>query len=262
MADYERLSYTVADAVATIRLTRAEARNSLDMTAKRELAEVVERVATDPDVRAVVLTGSGGAFSAGGDVKEMDLNSDPVTSRSRLRTLLTTVFLPLAEIEKPTIAAVNGHCHGSGLALMMACDLAVVADDATFSCAFTKIGLVPDCGTLYFLPRRVPLNVAKELIFTGRRFGAAEAKELGLVNRVVPAAELEENAGALAAELAAGPTVALGLAKTLLDRSMRLSSRDLAELEAFAIGTAFTTEDHLAARAAFGTRTAPVFHGR
>ena len=213
---YERLDYTVADAVATIRLTRVEARNSMDMVLKAR-ARRGHRARGRRRRRALrLLTGSGPAFCAGGDVSEMDLNTDPVTSRSRLRTLLQTVYLPLAEMEKPTIAAVNGHCHGSGLSLMMACDLVVAADDAVFSCAFVKVGLIPDCGALYFLPRRLPMNVAKELIFTGRRFDAAEAKELGLVNRVVAAADLEKEAGELAAELAAGPTFALGLAKTLL----------------------------------------------
>ncbi|HUR75274.1 MAG TPA: enoyl-CoA hydratase/isomerase family protein, partial [Sporichthya sp.] len=207
-------------------------------------------------------TGSGNAFCAGGDVTEMDLNTDPVTSRARLRTLLATVYLPLAEIEKPTIAAVNGHCHGSGLSLMMACDLVVAAEDATFSCAFVKVGLVPDCGALYFLPRRLPMNVAKDLIFTGRRFDAAEAKELGLVNRVVPADHLAKDAGDWAAELATGPTFALGLAKTLLERSLQLSPRDFAEFEALAMATIFTTEDHLAARAAFATKSSPEFKGR
>jgi 2-(1,2-epoxy-1,2-dihydrophenyl)acetyl-CoA isomerase len=259
---YQRLEYTVADAVATIRLTRVEARNSMDMLLKAELAEVIELAATDTAVRAVVVTGSGNAFCAGGDVTEMDLNTDPVTSRARLRTLLATVYLPLAEMEKPTIAAVNGHCHGSGLSLMMACDLAIVADDAMFSCAFVKVGLLPDCGAMYFLPRRLPMNVAKELIFTGRRFDAAEAKELGLVNRVVPADELMKHVGELAADLATSPTVALGMAKTLLERSVLLGARDFAEFEALAMGTIFSTEDHLAARAAFKNKSTPEFKGR
>lgn len=258
----ERVSYTAENAVATIRLTRVEARNSMDMVLKGELAAAIERAATDRAVRAVVVTGSGPAFCAGGDVSEMDLNSDPVTSRARLRTLLATVFLPLHEMEKPTIAAVNGHCHGSGLSLAMACDLVVAADDATFSCAFVKVGLIPDCGALYFLPRRLPMNVVKELMFTGRRFGAAEGKELGLVNRVVAASELDKQVHELAAELAAAPTVALGLTKTLLDRSLHLGARDLAELEALAAGTVFASEDHLAARAAFAAKSTPVFQGR
>jgi 2-(1,2-epoxy-1,2-dihydrophenyl)acetyl-CoA isomerase len=259
---YQRLAYTVADAVATIRLTRVEARNSMDMVLKAELAEVIELAATDAAVRCVVVTGSGPAFCAGGDVSEMELNTDPVTSRSRLRTLLQTVYLPLAEMEKPTIAAVNGHCHGSGLSLMMACDLVVAAEDAVFSCAFVKVGLIPDCGALYFLPRRLPMNVAKELIFTGRRFDAVEAKALGLINRVVAPADLDKEAGELAAELAAGPTFALGLAKTLLERSLLLSERDFAEFEALAMGTIFSTEDHLAARAAFKAKSTPEFKGR
>lgn len=258
----ERIEYTVEGAVATIRLTRVEARNSMDMVLKGELAEAIERAATDRDVRAVVVTGAGPAFCAGGDVSEMDLNADPVTSRARLRTLLVKVFLPLHEMEKPTIAAVNGHCHGSGLSLAMACDLVVAADDATFSCAFVKVGLIPDCGALYFLPRRLPMNVVKELVFTGRRFGAAEGKELGLVNRVVAASELDKQVHELATELAAGPTVALGLTKTLLDRSLHLGARDLAELEALAAGTVFASEDHLSARAAFAAKSTPVFQGR
>lgn len=258
----ERVQYVVQNNVATIRLDRVEARNSMDMVLKGELAAAVEQAATDRDVRAVVVTGTGPAFCAGGDVSEMDLNSDPVTSRARLRTLLATVFLPLHEMEKPTIAAVNGHCHGSGLSLAMACDLIVAAEDATFSCAFVKVGLIPDCGALYFLPRRLPMNVAKELMFTGRRFGAAEGRELGLVNRVVPAAELSKHVEELARELAAGPTVALGLTKTLLDRSLHLGVRDLAELEALAAGIVFASEDHLAARAAFAAKSAPVFQGR
>jgi 2-(1,2-epoxy-1,2-dihydrophenyl)acetyl-CoA isomerase len=258
----ERIEYSVDAAVATIRLDRVEARNSMDMVLKRELAEAVEAAATDREVRAVVVTGTGPAFCAGGDVSEMDLNTDPVTSRARLRALLASVYLPLHEMEKPTIAAVNGHCHGSGLSLMMACDLVVAADDATFSCAFVRVGLIPDCGALYFLPRRVPMNVAKELIFTGRRFGAAEAKDLGLVNRVVPATDLMKHAGELAAELASGPTVALGLTKTLLDRSLHLGARDLAELEALAAATVFASEDHLAARAAFAAKSTPTFKGR
>lgn len=262
MTEFPRLAYSVDGAVATIRLTRVEARNALDVVLKRELAEVIERAGADAGVRAVVLTGSGNAFCAGGDVVEMDLNTDPVTSRSRLRTLLATVYLPLAEMEKPTIAAVNGHCHGSGLSLMLACDLALAADDATFSCAFVKVGLVPDCGALYFLPRRLPMGVAKELVFTGRRFDAVEARDLGLVNRVVAAADLAEETRRLAAELAAGPTVALGLAKTLLDRSLHLGSRDFAELEALAMGTVFSTEDHRAAREAFAAKSTPTFRGR
>lgn len=259
---YERLTFGVEAGVGTIRLTRAEARNAMDMVLKRELAEVIERAADDDDVRAVVVTGTGNAFCAGGDIVEMSLNDTPVRSRSRLRTLLAEVFFPLAEMEKPTLAAVNGHAHGSGLSLALACDLIYAAEDASLSCAFTKVGLVPDCGSLYFLPRRLPMGVAKELIFTGRRITATEAKEIGLVNKVVPAGELDEAATTLARELAAGATVAFGLAKTLLARSHHLSPRDLAELEAFSAAVAYSTEDNQGAQAAFKAKSTPVFAGR
>lgn len=259
---HERLDYTVASGVATIRLTRVEARNAMDATLKRELAEVVADAADDAEIRAVVVTGSGAAFCAGGDIEEMVRNDVPRNSRSRLRTLLAEVFLPLSQMEKPTIAAVNGHAHGSGLSLALACDLIVAAEEASMSCAYIKMGLVADCGALYFLPRRVPMTVAKELIFTGRRFSAAEAKELGLVNRVVPLTELETTVAELAAELASGPTVAIGMAKTILARSLHLGAHDLAELEAFAAAVAYSTEDHLAARTAFAAKAVPSFAGR
>jgi 2-(1,2-epoxy-1,2-dihydrophenyl)acetyl-CoA isomerase len=256
------LSYELSEGVATITLRRVEARNALDMSLKGELAEAVERAGSDAGVRSVILTGEGGAFCAGGDIEEMVLNDTPVTSRARLRKLLADIFIPLHEMEKPTVAAVNGHAHGAGLSLAMACDLIVASEDAVMSCAFTKVGLVPDCGALYFLPRRVTMGVAKDLIFTGRRIKAAEALELGMVNRVVPAGALMEQARALAADLAAGPTVVYGMTKTLLSRSSHLGLRDLAELEAFGQAVAYSTEDHLSARGAFSSKTAPTFVGR
>lgn len=258
----ERIEYTVDAGVATIRLARPEARNAMDMLLKRELAAAVRAASEDPQVRAVVVTGTGGAFCAGGDIEEMTANDSPVNSRSRLRTLLADVFIPLAGMEKPTIAAVNGHAHGSGLSLALACDLMIVSEDASLSCAFAKMGLVADCGSLYFLPRRLPMPVVKELIFTGRRLTAKEAVELGLANRAVPAASLAEETQTLAREVAAMPTTALGIAKTLLARSHQLGLHDMSELEPFAAAVAYSTDDHHAARTAFAARSTPVFTGR
>lgn len=259
---FENLSFDVADGVATIRLTRVAAKNALNMALKRDLSEAIALAGERYDVRAVVVTGEGGAFCAGGDIEEMVLNDSPTTSRVRLRKLLSDIFIPLAELEKPTIAAVNGHAYGAGLSLALACDLVIAADDALFSCAFAKVGLVPDCGSLYFLPRRISMTLAKELIFTGRRFGAKEAHEMGLVNHAVPGPEVLAESQALGKELAAGPTVALGLAKTLLARSLQLGIGDMAELEAFGQAVAYATEDHLEARRAFSSKSRPKFTGR
>jgi 2-(1,2-epoxy-1,2-dihydrophenyl)acetyl-CoA isomerase len=247
--------------VATVTLRRPEALNALNMTLKSELATAIRDLANDVDVRCVVITGEGKAFCAGGDIAEMTMNDTPVHSRSRLHVLLRDIFIPLAEMEKPTIASVNGHAFGAGLSLAMACDLIIASDAATMSCAFTTMGLLPDCGSLYFLPRRLPMSVAKELIFTGRRFGAAEALTMGLVNQVVPAGELETTTRDKANELAAGPTVAFGIAKRLLDQSHETTLHEMSQLEEFGQAILYSTEDHQGARAAFISKSKTVFKG-
>jgi len=256
------LTLDIAGGVATIRLQRTSARNALDMALKGELAAAIEQAAERDDVRAVLLTGAGDAFCAGGDIVEMALNDNPVRSRARLRRLLDTIFVPLTEMEKPTVAAVNGHAHGAGLSLALACDLVIAAEDAHLSCAFSKVGLIPDCGALYFLSWRLPAHVVKDLVFTGRRLSAAEGAELGLINRVVPREQLDDVTETLARQLAAGPTVAYGMTKTLLARAHHLGLHDLSEFEAFGQAIAYATEDHLIARQAFSQKSIPSFVGR
>jgi 2-(1,2-epoxy-1,2-dihydrophenyl)acetyl-CoA isomerase len=259
--DSHCLDVAVDAGVATITLARPDALNALNMELKRALAAAIRQVGSDASVRCVVLTGRGRAFCAGGDIAEMRLNDNPVRSRDRLQALLRDVVLPLAELEKPTIAAINGHAHGAGLSLMLACDLAIASVDATMSCAFSKLGLLPDCGALWFLPRRVPMPVAKDLIFTGRRISADEGMKLGLVNEVVPAAELADAVGTLAAKLASAPTVALGLTKRLLDRSLESTLHEMAALESMAQAILYSTQDHLAAQEAFVNKTPARFVG-
>ena len=213
-------------------------------------------------MRAVLLTGADGTFCAGGDIVEMELNDRPRDRRARLAKLLDEVVIALAELEKPTIAAVKGHAHGAGLSLALACDIMIVAEDALLSCAFSKLGLVPDCGALYFLPRRLPMNIAKELVFTGRRLKGAEAASLGLANQAVAPGTAAQVAGGMARDLAEGATVALGLAKRLLESATTTSLRELAQLEAFGQAVAYSTEDHLAAREAFQAKSSPRFTGR
>lgn len=247
--------------VARLVLRRPEAKNAMNTVLKRDLAAAITEVKRDDGVRAVVVTGSGDAFCAGGDIVEMELNDRPTRSRDRLRYLLEDLYVPLAEMEKPTIAAVNGHAHGSGLSLAMACDVIIASDAAVVSCAFAKVGLVPDCGALYFLPRRVGIGVAKELVFSGRRVKAPEALRLGLVDRVVPAPDLDATAAEMARAFAAMPTRALGMAKRLLDTSTSSTLREMAELEGYAQSVAYSTSDHRAARESFLTRTPASFTG-
>jgi 2-(1,2-epoxy-1,2-dihydrophenyl)acetyl-CoA isomerase len=154
------LSVAVEDGVATVRLNRPGARNALNMELKRALAGVLRAIPDDPAVRAVVLTGSGPAFSAGGDVKELDATRTALASRDRMRWLLNDVFIPLARLDVPTIAAVNGAAFGAGLSLALACDIVIASEAASFSLAFSRMGLVPDCGALWILPRRLGMGRA------------------------------------------------------------------------------------------------------
>lgn len=259
---YANVSVERDAGVATVTLNRPDAMNALNMDLKVDLAAAFRSLANDDEVRCVVITGSGKAFCAGGDIGEMALNDTPARSRSRLQVLLRDVVVPLAEMEKPTIAAVNGHAHGAGLSLALACDLMLVSEQAMMSCAFSKLGLIPDCGALYFLPRRLPMHLAKELIFSGRRFTAAEALEMGMINRVVPAGDLAAAAHELATSMAAAPTVALGLSKRMLEQSLQSTLQEMSALEAFGQAVLYTTSDHLAARAAFAAKSTPVFTGR
>lgn len=247
--------------VATVTMSRPEAMNALNMELKAALAGSFSALADDPMVRCVVLTGEGRAFSAGGDIREMALNDTPVRSRLRLKALLRDTVEPLLRMEKPTIASLNGHAHGAGLSLALACDVIVAAEDVVMSCAFTKMGLVPDCGALYLLPRRVGLAAAKDLVLSGRRISATDALGLGLVDQVVPSEALREEVHRRAAEYSSGPTVALGLAKHLLNQSLSTSWAAMSELEAMAQAVCYSTSDHQEARRAFLDRVRPAFSG-
>lgn len=261
---YETLLYDLTDGVATVTLNRPEVLNSFSTPMQRELAAVIARIADDSAVRAVVLTGAGRAFCAGGDIGEMEGAADPtpLASRNKLHRMLTSVLMPLVRLEKPVIAAVNGVAAGAGMNLALAADITLVAEQARFSQAFVKVGLVPDTGGLYLLTRLIGLNRAKELCFTGRMLDAREALELGLVNQVVAADELMPRAKALAQELARGATAAIGLTKSLLNVAPTATLEEMAEFESYALAVVLSTEDHREGIRAFREKRAPQFRGR
>ncbi len=256
---YENLLYELEGNVLCLTLNRPKATNALNHALKAELADAVARAAADPAVRAVVLTGAGRGFCAGGDIKEMDPESGPTQTVRKLDRILRSVLVPLATLRKPTIAAVNGYAVGAGFNLALACDMIVAADTAVFSQIFVRVGLVPDSGGLYFLTRVLGLNRAKELCFTGRDVTAAEAASLGFVNRVVPAAELMTAARDLASEVARGPAVAIALTKAALNMSSTASLSDMIELETLAQAVAASTPEHKEGLAAFAGRRKPNF---
>lgn len=260
--DFETVDVSVEQGVARVVMNRPDALNALNMQLKEELAEVWRALADSSEVRAVLLTGAGRAFSTGGDIKQMDPDRGPEVTRQRMAKLLRDTVIPLARLDKPVLAAVNGHAHGLGLSLALACDIVYAAQSAVLSMAFTRVGLAPDGGASYFLPRLVGLSRAKELMFTGRRLSAQEALELGLVSRVLPDEQLMPAAGDLAAELAAGATVAIGAAKRLLNESSMHTIEEMSELEAFGQAVAMSSDDHREGIAAFAERRKPEFKGR
>jgi 2-(1,2-epoxy-1,2-dihydrophenyl)acetyl-CoA isomerase len=262
MMGYRVLLVDRDGAVATLTLNRPEARNALDLGMRDELAAALGELEQDGAVRAVVLTGAGGHFCAGGDVKSMAARRmTAAEGRARVESLNRFV-LRLFEFPKPTLAMVDGVAVGAGCNIALACDLVVASDRARFGQVFARIGLVPDGGGTWLLPRLVGLARAKELVFTADIIDAAEALRIGLVNRVVPAAELQPTVRALAARIAAGPPGTLALAKALLNRSGTQELGPALEREALAQGHAITSDDHAEGLRAFLEKRAPRFTGR
>ena len=260
---YETLLCEIAEGVATVTLNVPASLNAFSTRMQGELATLIAHIARDEAVRAVVLTGAGRAFCAGGDLREMEAAADPVplAGRNKLHRMLTTVLMPLVRLEKPVIAAVNGVAVGAGMNLALAADITLVSESATFSQAFVKVGLVPDTGGLYLLTRLIGLNRAKEICFTGRMLPAREALELGLVNRVLPPDALMPAALELARELARGATAAIGLTKSLLNLAHTATLEEMAEFESYALAVVLSTHDHREGIRAFREKRAPQFRG-
>jgi len=258
---YETILVDKADGVATVTLSRPEARNAIDVRMREELVGAFDELEADETARAIILTGAGGHFSAGGDVKTMVKRHSAADGRARVESLNRFV-LRLFNFPKPTIAMVDGFAVGAGCNIALGCDIVIASDRARFGEVFAKIGLVPDGGGTWLLPRLVGLAKAKELVFTAEIIDAAEALRIGLVNRVVPAAELESTTRTLAARIAAGPPGTLALAKSLLNRGTTTDLAAALELEAFAQGQAISSEDHAEGLRAFLEKRPPKFQGK
>jgi enoyl-CoA hydratase/carnithine racemase len=257
----ETVRYRVDEQVATVTLDRPEKLNALDREMFGALERAAARAAGDPAVRAVVVTGVGRAFSAGLDVAEFGAMAD-AEDADRVIGDLQRAIMAFELLPKPVVAAVNGLAVGGGLQLAIACDLRVASEAAEFAAWEMRWAIVPDLGGTERLPRLVGLGRAKELCFTGRQVGAAEALQIGLVNRVVPAAELPAAAADLAGGLASGPTLALGLAKQALNEAFDRSPAEGMAAAKRAQRLTFASADHAEARAAFAERRPPRFTGR
>ncbi len=241
---YTTLALDVRDGVAEITLNRPEAANALNAEMGRELHDAVLRCDADDAVRALIITGSGRFFCAGGDLKSFAAQGDDLPLHLKQVTAdFHAAVSRLNRMDAPVIMAINGVAAGAGFSFALAGDLALAAESARFTMAYTRAGLTPDGSSTYFLPRLVGLRRAKELTLTNRTLSAAEALVWGLVNQVVPDAELLPAARALASELATGATLALGAAKRLLDSGLNATLETAMEDEAQAIAAMARTAD-------------------
>jgi 2-(1,2-epoxy-1,2-dihydrophenyl)acetyl-CoA isomerase len=250
-------------AVARLTLQRPDAANAIDLALARELHAAALRCDEDPAVRAVVLTGAGRMFCAGGDLGSFaDAGARRPALIKEITTYLHAAVARFARMRAPVVAAVNGAAAGAGLALVAAADLAVASEGAKFTLAYTRAGLTPDGSSTWFLPRLLGARRTLELMLTNRVLSAPEALDWGLVNRVVPASAVLPEAEALARELATGATEAFGTTKRLLLLSGGQGLESQMELEARAIADASRSADGAEGIAAFLAKRAPVFEGR
>ncbi len=243
------------DGVAVFTHQRPAARNALSMELRADYKDMLAQVEADRRVRALVLTGSGGSFCAGGDLKGRLTSTDPdFRTADALRRRVQDGHgwvRRLHALEVPVIAAVDGPAVGAGFSVALAADFILASTRALFCMSFVKIGLIPDLGAFHFLPRAVGLPMAKELALTGRRVGAVEAKQLGFVHTLHEPEALLADALRFARRFVAGPREAMGLTKTLMNKSFETSYATLAELECNAQAVASTAPYHDAAVEAF-----------
>jgi len=262
--EFENVLYRAENSVAVITLNRPEALNALSTGLTQDLSAAIEQAVAD-GCRAVVLTGSGRAFCAGGDLREMKVLAE---QEGRLEAFLEAplgalhdVVRRIREIPIPFIAAVNGVCAGAGTNIALACDIVIAADDASFNEAFVKIGLSPDCGGTFFLPRAIGEKLTAELLMTGEAVSAERAARFGMINRVVTAENLLVEALAMAERLATGPTGSIGRIKRMLNASFANTLVEQLALEHECQIESGRSDDFREGVRAFFEKRPPVFSG-
>jgi len=255
----QTVSYEVSDGVATLTLNRPAQKNALDLMMRAEIAQIVAELRADPGIQALVIGGAGGAFCAGGDIRAMsgpELSAE--AARGRMQDLHRWLE-QLLNLDCPVIAAVDGVAYGAGFGLALAADFILASPRARFCLSFLRLGLMPDCGVLYTLPRMVGMQRAKELIFSTRELGAEEARQMGLVAEIQPEELLAGRAREIALAFTGASPAAIGLTKRALHASLKGDLRTLLDLEAAGQGIARTTEYHRKAVARFMAKQAPLF---
>ncbi|MBP6528650.1 MAG: enoyl-CoA hydratase/isomerase family protein [Burkholderiales bacterium] len=258
---YSLIDFQLQNAIATITLNRPEKRNAMSDDMRTEFIDALERVAADKTIRALVLTGAGKGFCAGGDISGMERRLTAPTGEvafngwHRQQRVHHTQSL-LHTMPKPVIAAVNGAASGLGADTALACDFIIASEWASFTWSYIHRGIIPDGGGMYFLPRRVGLSKAKELIFSGRKVDAAEALALGIADRKTSADSLSADAQAWAAELSQGSATALALSKTIMNQTFEMTAQQVFAQGSQAQGICYTSSEHRQSVEAFLAKAA------
>jgi len=258
---YETIILERKDGIGTLTLNRPENLNAINRKMTEELNSAMVEIAKDTGVRALVVTGAGRGFCSGFDVGDMAQAAAPIENRYWIQMGHKTI-LGLADLEKPVIAKVNGVAVGFGCSLALSADIIIASESAKFSLIFSRIGLIPDGGSLFHLPRLVGPAKAKELIFTAKMVDAKEAERIGLISKAVPADELDNEVNMLAKQLAEGATVAFGIAKKIINKGLSMDLSSVLECEALGQTIAGTTQDAQEGVMAFLEKRKPEFKGR
>ncbi len=261
MATYQFLKYSVAQGVAYITLNRPDVYNALNDEITYELQDALKAVSKDEQARVVVFSGEGKAFCSGQDLKAASGDQ----KRSFLQSLhkrYNPIIIAMRSLPKPIVCRLNGVAAGAGCSLALACDVIVASEDATLIEVFINIGLVPDSGSSYFLPRTVGMNKAFELCSMGNRVKATEAVSIGLINKAVPASELDSAVKFYTDYFAKAPTKSIGLIKKMLNKSATSSLEEMLEYEAYCQEIAGTSNDYKEGVTAFLEKRKPDFKGK
>jgi len=264
---YEHIRVSREDGIVTLAFNRPETRNSMTPSMGDEVVRAVEEIRADTSARVVVLTGSGKAFSSGGDLGMLARDAgvasgaDAPSMAGSPRDFYTR-YLSIQRLPMPTVAAINGHAIGAGLCIALACDLRIAVADAKMGMTFAKLGIHPGMGGTYFLPRLVGTSQACELFFTGRIFDATEAERLGIVNRVVPRQQFDATVQALAREIAAAAPLVTRMAKKAIYRGTHHTLDEMLDYESLQQSITFTTADAREGVTAVMEKREPKFAGK
>ncbi len=258
---YDTVLYDVSGAVARIALNRPDRLNAFDDVMTRETIDAFRQAGRNADVRVIVLTGTGRGFSAGQDLTAFQARGADISIGEHLRHGYNRLVTQMRELEKPVITAINGVAAGAGMSIALAGDIRLASDQASFMQAFVKVGLIPDSGSTWMLPRLIGPARALEMMITGNRVSAQDALSWGMINHVYPAAEFEAGVQTWAQGLAEAPTRAIGLIKRAFNRALTSTLAEALEYEAHLQDVAGATADHREGVSAFLEKRPPRYRG-